>query len=218
MNALYPQITSGLEYDNATHAYRLSGAPIPSVTQIIAAAGLVEGLEWMTDEHRQRGTFVHNALHFLAEGDLDYSSIAVEIQGYITGAQRFWSETGLEPIWPELVMAHPILKYGLKPDLAVAILAGEPLVIDYKTGAYAPHHAVQIAAYVEGVKANANALGLKPAEIPRRGLIVCLDKDGGYKIHDPRTERKPITHAQAWTTFLSSLNLYRFKETNYGTC
>ena len=76
----------------------------------------------------------------------------------------------------------------------------------------------EIAAYVEGVKSNAYNLGLTTAsEIPKRGLIVSLHRNGRYTIHDPRTEREPITHAQAWAKFQNALQ--KFKDDNsHGFC
>ena len=47
-----------------------------------------------------------------------------------------------------------------------------------------------------------------------KGEFKGTDADGRYKIHDPRTEKHPITQAQAWNVFQSALTLFRFKEAN----
>ena len=88
-----------LTFDDATHAYRLNGIPVPSVTQVLRASGYVSFYQDLTDqiadgtrspadgvlalvsrgrrlaEARDRGQRVHTALHLLLEGDLDDDSI-----------------------------------------------------------------------------------------------------------------------------------------------
>ena len=208
----YPAITPGLTYNDEDHLYAYMGRSIPNVTGLIQAAGLVEGLEWMTDEHRKRGSAVHAAVNYLTEDDLAWETVDPAIGGYLRAAQKFWSE--MKPVipWAETPIAHPTFKYGCTPDVPVCFMGGEPLLLDYKSGAYQASHAVQLAANVEAVKANAAHFGLKPCEVPQRGISVQLCADGSYKIHDPRTERKPITHLQAWAMFLACLNLYYWKE------
>lgn len=219
MSAGTQQITPGLAFDAASHTYTMGGVRIPSVTQIISAAGLTQGAEFYTEESRARGTAVHAAAQYLADDDLDWDTVVDDIRAYVEAVPRFWGETGITILFTETPLAHLTLQFGGTPDVPVGIINGEPLVIDYKTGTYQPHHAIQLAALVELVRANAENFGLRATELPKRGLIVALHADGRYKIHDPRTEKHPITQAQGWAVFQSALTLFRFKEANnYGPC
>ena len=214
MSAIIPLITPRLVFDALTHTYTLEGVRIPHVTQIIRDAGLTQGAEFFTKDSRERGINVHLAAQYLAEDDLDWDTLADDIRAYVEAVPRFWAETGIAIPFTETPLAHPILKFAGTPDVPIGIINGEQLVIDYKTGTYRASHAIQLAALVELVKANAENFCLRETEIPKRGLIVALQADGRYQIHDPRTEKNPITQAQAWAVFQSALTLFRFKEAN----
>lgn len=217
MSTKTQQITPGLHYDDASHTYTLDGERIPGITEVLTAAGEIQGAEWFTPESRDRGSRVHLAAHYLLDDDLDWTTVDDSEMGYGLSVKRFLRETGAVIPFHEMPLAHPALKYGGTPDCPVAIWNCEPKVIDWKTGTYAPHHALQLAAQVELVRANAANLGLRPDEIPHRGLIVSLHRTGRYTIHDPRTQREPITQAQAWAKFQNALQ--KFKEDNsHGPC
>lgn len=104
---------SPLQFDAAEHVYRLHGAVVPSVTQVLRASGYVdfyrdvaqkiaEGELSASDgvyalrqrgqrliEARDRGQRVHNALHFLLEDDLDDDSIDEETRGYLESGRKY---------------------------------------------------------------------------------------------------------------------------------
>lgn len=102
-----------LEFDRAEHVYRLNGAVVPSVTQVLRLSGYVdfyrdlslkiaEGQLSPSDgvyalmqrgrrlvAARERGQRVHDALHFLIEGDLDNDSIDDETRGYLESGEKY---------------------------------------------------------------------------------------------------------------------------------
>jgi len=104
---------SPLQFDAADHVYRLNGAVVPSVTQVLRASGYVDFYRDLTQkiaegelsasdgvyaliqrgkrliEARDRGSRVHNALHFLIEDDLDNDSIDDETRGYLESGQKY---------------------------------------------------------------------------------------------------------------------------------
>lgn len=213
-------ITPGLEYRDDDHAYLLHGERIPSVTAILQAAGMVEGAKFFTEAGRQRGSLIHAALHDLQEDRLCF--LAAELHGYILSADLFWQANRAALICSEIPMAHQVLRYGGTPDLPVVLLGEEkePVVIDYKSGSYQAAHGVQVAAYVQLVRSNAEFLGLRGNEIPKRGLVLALQKDGSMaRLHDPAAEKKPLSQAQAWAFYQSALNIYRYKENFHrGNC
>ncbi len=80
---------SALEFDRGTHRYTLNGVVVPSVTQVLRCTGYIrfDGVpEHVLETARERGRRVHQALHFLAEGDLDPSTVDELDRGYMESA------------------------------------------------------------------------------------------------------------------------------------
>lgn len=102
-----------LQFDPELHVYRLHGAVVPSVTQVLRAAGYVDFYRDLTAkiaegelsasdgvyaliqrgrrlvEARERGKRVHDALHFMLEDDLDNDSVDEETRGYLESGQKY---------------------------------------------------------------------------------------------------------------------------------
>jgi hypothetical protein len=102
-----------LAFDAASHTYRLNGAVVPSVTQVLRASGYVDFYRDLAQKiaegelspgdgtyaliqrgqklvaARDRGQRVHNALHFLIEDDLDNDSIDEETRGYLESGRKY---------------------------------------------------------------------------------------------------------------------------------
>jgi hypothetical protein len=73
-----PTMAGHLEFDAATHTYRLDGELVPSVTTVLKSVGLVEYSHIPQDVLQaaaHRGTAVHYALELLDRGELDYESL-----------------------------------------------------------------------------------------------------------------------------------------------
>lgn len=205
MNLITPQLT----FEPLEHVYTLDGRKLPSVTHILSKLGLIEE-EWFTEESRNRGTAVHEAIHYLNEDDLDWSSIRPDYLGYIEAYERFCKESGFEPLGAEWLLAHKKLHYAGALD-AFGLMVGEKLVIDYKTGGPAPWHCFQGAGYIELLRDNAGELGLTDEDIPERALVCHLRKDGNYKLVDPCQDSKtPITWRQARAMWLTTRSLCNF--------
>lgn len=115
-------------FDEASHEYRLDGRRIPSVTQILHAQGAIK-TGYYTEEGRNRGTYVHAACQFLAEGDLDWSSVLPAYLGYVRSFEQFWTAWNRKPLMVEKPLHHPTYQYGVKPDLVF-----ENDVVEIKTG------------------------------------------------------------------------------------
>lgn len=81
-----------LQFDAEHHRYYLMGQPVPSVTGVLKATGYVsfDGVPAdVLERARDRGQRVHQALHYLFEGDLDEDSIDAEVRGYLDSAKRY---------------------------------------------------------------------------------------------------------------------------------
>jgi hypothetical protein len=132
------------------HVYRLDGEPIPGNTEMLKGAGLVN-TEWFTPESAARGTRVHDAAQYLAEGDLDWSTVLPEDRGYVDGVATFLARSGFVCEANEFLIWSDALRYGTKPDF-LGVLNGRRVLIQLKTGDVRPVVGVQLA--LEKIAAN----------------------------------------------------------------
>lgn len=138
----------GLTFDADTHEYRCQGRRYPSVTQIIAGAGLVD-TRWYTDEARVEGTYLHQALALDHEGVLDMATLDEALVPYIESWRTLRAQLGITPWRWELQMVSVRYGFAGTTDLVATCDAGGPAwLIDFKRRAPQPVPArLQLAAY-----------------------------------------------------------------------
>lgn len=165
-----------LTFDAATHTYRFNGVVVPSVTQALKAAGIIDYSMIPQDILRfaaQRGTAVHRACELYDLDTLDESTLDLEVGAYLKGYKAFLRDTGFQPARIEQRVYHPQHKYAGTLD-RTGSLGGQLALVDFKTGVMLDGHRAQLAAY-------AMALPM-PRRYRRFGLQ--LKADGSYKIHE----------------------------------
>ena len=130
---------SRLVFDAPTHRYTLDGVLVPSVTGILKASGLVDFSHIPAatlDAARERGTVVHQAVHFYNEHDLDVDAFRADFPdfaGYLDGWLAFCAQRRFEPVLCEHRVASP--RHGVAGTLdALGLLDGVPALLDYATG------------------------------------------------------------------------------------
>jgi hypothetical protein len=145
------------DFDAETHVYRVDGAPQPSVTHIIKAAGLSDAAAtasgWTIDEQilenaAERGRFSDIAIELDAAGELDDESVDDEIYGYVSAWQEFVADSGYVSIGNQISFYEPEFSYcGTLDD--IGYIGDELTIIDRKTGSVGlrPWHKYQLAAY-----------------------------------------------------------------------
>lgn len=177
-----------LEFDEATHIYRLNGRIVPSVTQLMDSAGLIsfEGIPPAVLERKKLiGSAVHKACELDDLGVLDEATVGEVIAPYLAAYRRFKRETAFVPMLIEARVAEPILGYAGTLD-RTGIIRGEPGQIDLKTtAALSPAVGVQTAAYERALYADPSYDG--PRNLARHALQ--LRDDGTYRLEtykDPR--------------------------------
>jgi hypothetical protein len=88
-------------FDGARHLYLVQGRPVPSVTQVLHAAGLGADYSMVPPQVLERkrtiGHFVHKATQYLDDGSLDLASVDPELEPYLAAYQRFLGESGFRP-------------------------------------------------------------------------------------------------------------------------
>lgn len=140
-----------LTLNEASHEYALDGKPVQGVSSIIAAAGLSD-MTWVNEEALKRGSYVHEAIQFHVEGQLDEATLDPKLLGYVNAWKAFERESGfsvrrVNGIWQsEIRKAHPIYQYAGTMD-HLGDIKNRFFVLDVKSGDPADWHAVQLAGY-----------------------------------------------------------------------
>lgn len=185
-----------LQFDAATHTYRLCGMVVPSVTRILAPLVDLSGIRpEVLEAKRDLGSRVHYACQLSDEDDLDEDSVEADVEPYLNAWRRFLRESGAKVLANEQQVGEPMLLYAGTLD-NVLELNGAKWVVDKKTSFATPISAgPQTAAYLR-------ALG--DTSITRRAAIR-LRPDGTYRFD-------PLNGADDWSTFVACLTLHRFKE------
>lgn len=159
-------------FDPIEHKYYLDGVEIPSVTQILREAGLVQHLNGF-QEAVYRGLHVHTACEWLDLNDLDWRTVHESYTGYVRAYEWFKQETGFTPELIEYQAYHPVYRYAGTLDRR-GVVDGYSALIDIKTGAPQPWWPLQLAGY--------QLLGGEDWKDDQR-LAVQLNEDGTYRIH-----------------------------------
>src|SRR5262252_506152 len=85
----------GLTFDAAAHVYELDGEIVPSVTQILTRAGLIDFSHlpgYVREAALERGRVVHQAIHYWNEHDLDVEAFGrsfPQYAGYLDAWRSF---------------------------------------------------------------------------------------------------------------------------------
>ena len=195
------------------HRYYLDGHRLPSNTEIIKAAGLIDD-RWFTPESRDRGTAVHQACHFLCENDLDWATVRPDYVPYVEACADFLRTSGFIsernefPTWSDA-------GYATTPD-DMGQLNGFRSLINWKTGSISKWVGLQLT----GEKIAVNERIGEQIEPWTGGLpylnghpyvekIYALElrANGRWKLH-------PFNDADLSETYLGMVRLHHWKTVN----
>lgn len=168
------------EFDPATHTYRIDGKVVPSVTQVLQEAGLID-TRWYTDEARERGQNIHTITELWDRGTLKTSAVPEELRGYLAAWRKFLGDTGAEVVENECQVWNTLYMYGGTLDRKV-IWNKCDWIGDIKSGAANAWEAYQTAAY---------AGAMPPDRPPPRRFAIHLRPNGTYV---PPREHKDFKH------------------------
>lgn len=181
----------------------------PSVTQILRAVGLALDYDrvpaHILEHAQQRGTALHRAIQYHAEGRLELASLHPEIQPGFQAYLRFVEHTGHVPIASEVELIHPAWQFIGHPD-RIGWLGPERVVIDFKyvETVDLAGTALQVAAYA--LLWNA----VHPTEPVTRRYTLQLRRNGTYRLH-------PLEDPHAEQIFLAALVVFQARERRHGT-
>lgn len=128
-----------LTFDAGPHAYTLDGQPVRSVTGLLRKVGLInfDGIPpTILEAARERGTKVHQAIHYYNEHDLDVLAFCRTFPGY-AGYLQSWirlMETGrLQTVFCEYRLACRTPRFAGTFDW-LGLFDNEPAMLDFATG------------------------------------------------------------------------------------
>src|SRR3990167_7581540 len=173
-----------LTFDAETHTYRIDGRVVPSVTQILSAAGLTNfaGIDpAILAAAAQRGTFVHQSIEMFDADDLDFDELDPALKGYVAAYAKWKAEAMWVPQSHEQAVCDPVRGYAGTLD-QVGLMGFVPYIIDIKSGDVYRSAGYQLAAYQACLPDGAK---LKRAAVQ-------LFNDEHYRIHkfDSRDDLK----------------------------
>ena len=181
---------SGLIFDADKHEYRLAGKVLPSVTQIIGAAGLVDFSRVPPERlllAQERGTAVHKACDLHDKGTLDYASLDPLVWPYLEAWVLFRNQTGFHVDQAELPIYS--IKHGYAGTFDRIGMLQDPALIDIKTSEIISQATgVQTAAYLFACD-EIGMLGM-PIKKYKRFALHLFD-NGKYEL-------EPYTNPQDW--------------------
>ena len=164
-----------LEFDEAKHEYRLEGALLPSVTQVLKPLQDFSTIpEDILERSANFGTAVHLATTLWDQNDLDMDSLDPAIVPYLEAWKRFCDETKITFEAIESQVVSEKYRYAGTLD-RIGFLNEKATVIDIKTGVVNPTIGVQLAGYL--VAWNETHV----LKVTKRASVALL-KDGRYKV------------------------------------
>lgn len=191
-----------LTFDPEKHEYAYSGVIVPSVTQVLKSAGVIND-QWFDEWSADRGRRVHLACQYYDEGHLDMDSIDPAIAGYLESYIKWRKastnfERGMKIRRIEWSQYETVYDFAGTCDRIVELNQGALAVVDIKSGAYQPWHGLQLAGYKI---LTASTFGGDPQR-----YSLYLDKDGDI------ARLRAHTDESDGEFFISFLNAYKWKK------
>ena len=196
-------VSDALTFDPEKHEYSVNGKILPSVTEVIRSAGLVDFSKVPPETLRmaqERGTAVHAACHLYDAGTLDYASLDAVIWPYLEAWDKFVRQADVVIDMAE----HAVWsKHGYAGTFdRLATMAGKPVILDIKTSEIISQATgVQLSAYLKAAE-ETGCIGMVAKKYQR--FAVHLYDNGKYEL-------EPYTSEQDWSVFLACLQIHHFK-------
>lgn len=138
-------------FDDRTHQYLLNGVQIPSVTQVLMEAGLVN-LDFISkdllEQKADLGIKVHLTTELYDQGNLILESLHPTLLAYLNSYIKFKMDYNFIVQDIELKSYHKLFRYAGRID-RIGTVSGKLSIIDIKSGTVQPTHALQLAGYSE---------------------------------------------------------------------
>jgi hypothetical protein len=203
----------GLEFEPASHTYKLNGRWLVSVTQVIKP--LIDS-QWFGKDAGWNGRCKHK-MHELEElGALDEDLLDKDILPALQAWRRFKEKMEWSTLAVELKLAHEKFQYAGTID-NFGILDGLPTILDIKTGS-SRHSwwALQLAGYDELIRHCAKLIGLDHIDLQHLQRRVLRLNSDAWHLTNTDNSITMIPYLQARDLFFSALKLEQFRRRNNG--
>jgi len=133
--AAYTLLDAPATFEDEGHIYE--GGTLESVTQILQAEGFID-TTFYNERGRERGSFVHLAIHLDIMGELDEDTLDPELVPYLTAWRDFMNESGFHVEQTEQPMQSTVYGYAGTPDVIGSWPNGGPTraVVELNNGKY----------------------------------------------------------------------------------
>lgn len=132
-------------FDAATHTYAFDGEVLPSVTQLLTQAGMIDG-RFYTEHGRDIGTAVHACIQLECAKELDEDTVDPQVAPYLAQWRAFKADTGFEVLASEKRVWSNAYSYAGTLDI-YGRLHGRYFVIDFKSNQMPKWVDAQVGAY-----------------------------------------------------------------------
>lgn len=174
------------EFDSATHIFTQGGIVKPSVTFVLASAGICDFSfveQGILERTKIRGKSVHWLLELEDQGALNYRRVPRPLRGY-RKAYIDWKKRS--QFFPVLIEKKFVSHYGYAGIVDRAgtfpvtpmFIGGSTAILDFKTGGIADWVRYQLAAYAVGIEPNFSV-----ARTIRR-VALALNADGTAMVRE----------------------------------
>lgn len=192
-------------FDPKTHQYSIDGKTIPSVTQILSPLNDFSMVDpGVMERAKAFGNSVHDMIRMDCSGELDVGSLDPILQKILESFHSILTLNRWKILLFEQMVFHPVHHYAGTFDLLVVDRFKKIHLIELKTRDARPEYdELQTVAYQRAIEATYD-----PKIKIQKRFVMSLYHTGEVKITE--LNRKEV----AWNTFLSLLNVYRWKK-NY---
>lgn len=189
-----------LKFNEETHEYFYNDRKIPCVTEVLKACGMID-TTFYNQDGTIRGKRAHEAIEMYNMGLLRVEAAPSDVQGYLKGYVQFRLDLGsrLEIIQFEKPEFHQQFLYSGTPDL-VARIDGKTCIVDFKTGAPAVWHSLQLSAYAAFFW-NSSTVDVYTLNLKKTGKYSLVKMDVDLK--------------REFNIFLACLTIFNWKQQNY---
>ena len=186
-----------LTFDHELHVYSLGERVLPSVTEILKGAGIVND-RWWTEAGRWRGSAVHAACWYDDQNDLNEATLDPSLRNYLDAYRKFKTETGFIPTDIETPIYNDLLGYAGTPDRIGNLPGGKFCLPDLKSGASSKVTRYQTVAYAACLPS--------PRKYVR--MEVRLKPDGKYtlQVYEPKDYDRDFSR---WQSIVDVFHLRR---------
>jgi hypothetical protein len=191
-----------IEFDEASHTYRLDGAVVPSVTQLLEPVRReLGGSESVLEYKRQIGKALDKTIELSERNDLDYSSIDEAVLPFFEAWLQFKKDSEFRVLLNQPVVYSRKLRFAGTLDILgtrhYTSSVPDELLDTKCVWTIDPATAIQTAGYALGAR---ESLGIN---VKKRGGLQLL-RDGKYKLF-------PYTNPADESVFKSCLTIHAWK-------